>query len=238
MIHRLRTQAICCLLAIAATTGCSMGKSGSWNFAKSLNPRHAFGKKQDEIVEPQVPTRLVSTWTETTLHRTGEQGKRGFGGRLLFFNHEGEDAIRVDGQLVVYAYDENGRAAHETHPTRRYVFPADQFVRHESSTNLGASYSVWIPWDAIGGEQKNISLIARFEPKGGALIVGDQTRHLLPGTRTLATGKKAQTPDSVGNIQLTQFTQESKLTAPKTPTQSGVTSISLPTKSWAKRLGK
>ena len=232
-----------CLLLLGAVTGCSMGKGDGWRFTKALDIRRAVGLKNDELAPPQVPTRLVSTWTDTTLNRKGEKSQRGFGGRLLFFNETGEDPIRVDGQLVVYAFDENGRASHETHPTRRYVFPAEQFARHESEASVGASYSVWLPWDKVGGEQKNISLIARFEPKAGALVVGEQTKHLLPGVRMLAAGKTAPATTPIGEIQLTQFTQESKLQAPpesevissKAPS-SKVTSISLSRKNWTQRL--
>jgi len=185
-----------------------------------------------------VPTRLVSTWTDTVLHRQGEQAQRGFGGRLLFFNEESDDPVRVEGQLVVYAYDDSGRAAHETHPARRFVFPATQFVRHESETTVGASYSVWLPWDAVGGEQKNISLIARFEPKAGPLVVGEQTKHLLPGVRQLASGGTAPATEPIGKIQLTRYTQESKLQAPeRTAGQPApVTTIALSRKSWEQRL--
>ncbi len=226
-----------CLLLLGAVTGCSMGKGDGWRFTKALDIRRAFGLKKDELAPPQVPTRLVSTWTDTVLNRKGETSQRGFGGRLLFFNEETEQPVRVEGQLVVYAFEENGRAAHETHPTRRFVFPAEQFVRHESETEVGASYSVWLPWDKVGAQQKNISLIARFEPKAGPLIVGEQTKHLLPGIRSLASGKTAPAIKPIGEIQLTQFTQESKLQAPALKQRPHVTSIALGGKSWEQRLG-
>ena len=124
---------------------------------------------------------MVSTWADTVLHKAGEKPVRGFGGRLVFFGQESDEPVRVDGQLVVYAFDESGRELHDTQPTRKFVFPAEQFVRHESESKLGPSYSVWLPWDEVGGEQKNISLIARFEAKNGPLVMGEQTRHLLPG---------------------------------------------------------
>ena len=224
-----------------------MGKGEGWRFTKALDIRRAVGLKKDKLAPPQTPTRLVSTWTDTVLHRKGEKSKRGFGGRLLFFNEGAEDSIRVDGQLVVYAYDENGRAAHETHPTRRYVFPAEQFVRHESEAKVGASYSVWLPWDAVGGEQKNISLIARFEPNAGPLVVGEQTKHLLPGVRQLASGLAAgktvaPATQQVGEVQLTQYTQESKLLVPVTNialpqnARPQATTIALGRKSWEQRL--
>ena len=232
-----KTQSFVYLLLLVAVTGCSMGKGDGWRFTKALDIRRAIGLKKDELAPPQVPTRLVSTWTDTVLNRKGETSQRGFGGRLLFFNEETEKPVRVEGQLVVYAFDENSRAAHETHPTRRFVFPAEQFLRHESETEVGASYSVWLPWDKVGGQQENISLIARFEPKAGPLIVGEQTKHLLPGIRNLASGKTAPATKPIGEIQLTQFTQESKLQAPMLNRRPQVTSIALGGKSWEQRLG-
>nr|MBA3480181.1 hypothetical protein [Pirellulales bacterium] len=144
--------------------------------------RRAVGlKKDDEKPEPQVPSRFVATWTETVLNTAGQKPLRGFGGRIAFFKQASEDPIRIDGQLVVYAFDETSRPSHETHPTRKYIFPADEVVRHESDSKVGTSYSFWLPWDEVGGSQRNISLIARFEPKGGPIVIGEQTKHFLPG---------------------------------------------------------
>jgi hypothetical protein len=89
--------------------------------------------------------------------------------------------VRVDGQLVVYAFDETNRKDYETQPTRRYIFPADQFQVYESNNQLGPSYSIWLPWDEAGGPQRKISLIAKFEPKDGAPVVTEQTNHFLAG---------------------------------------------------------
>ena len=222
------------LTIVGLSLGCASGQQEGWNFVHSLNPRNLMGK-QDEVAPPQIPTRLVSTWEDTVLNRVGKKPQRGFGGRLLFFNEESDDPVRVDGQLVIYAYDEHGRADHETHPTRRYVYPAENFALHESECQLGPSYSIWLPWDELGGEQKNISLIARFEPKGGVLIAGDQTRHLLPGTRQLADGETAPPVQPVGEIQLTEFTQQSEIAAPAQGSPKPI-SIALSQASWQKRL--
>lgn len=216
------------------------GKSDGWKFTKALDVRNAIGLKKDKSAAPQIPTRLVSTWEDTVLTQVGKKPQRGFGGRILFFKDGTEDPVRVDGQLVVYAYDEAGREPHETHPTRRYVFPAEQFVQHESECQLGASYSVWLPWDETGGEQKNISLIARFEPRDGPLIAGDQTRHMLPGTRLLASGETSKPVEKVSDIQLTEFTETSKLQQPAklggAKPSPRVTSIALSRATWEKRL--
>jgi hypothetical protein len=169
------------LLGLTGFIGCQSVQSdiskptSRWDFPKTIG----WGEKKPE--PPQVPVRVVSTWKDTVLHRTGKKPMRGFGGRLIFFGQDKEEPVRVDGQLVVYAFDETCRPQHDSSPTKKYIFPAEQFVRHESESKLGPSYSVWLPWDAVGGKQKNISLIVRFEPRGGSYVLGEQTRHLLPG---------------------------------------------------------
>jgi hypothetical protein len=180
MNHSLRRLAPLVVLLLASSAGCSLGGGNKWKFA-SWDVRRAVGLKKDAKPDPEVPARLASTWTEAVLNRAGEKPKRGFGGRLTFYNNKVQDPVRVEGQLVVYAFDETNRKDYETQPTRRYVFPAEQFSIYESANDLGASYSVWLPWDDAGGPQRKISLIAKFEPKDGAPIVGEQTKHLLAG---------------------------------------------------------
>ncbi len=69
---------------------------------------------------------------------------------------------------------------------KRFEFTPEQFTRHFSQTDLGASYSVWIPWDAIGGEQRRISLVASFKTVEGKLVQGIPATILLPGSSTEA----------------------------------------------------
>jgi hypothetical protein len=191
-------------LVAAACCGCASESKKKWKFA-SWDVREAIGlkEKEPEKPEPETPTRLVATWTETVLNTSGEKPKRGFGGRIAFFTRDTSNPVRVDGQLVVYAFDETSRPSHETHPTRKFIFPAEEFVRHESESALGPAYSFWLPWDEVGGPQRNISLIARFEPRTGPIVIGEQTRHFLPGTGLddskpqFATGERSAVVDAV-----------------------------------------
>jgi hypothetical protein len=130
---------------------------------------------------------MVSTWTDTVLSQQGKKPQRGFGGRLIFYAEDEEKPVVVDGQLVVYAFDETGREPSDNKPTRRYVFPPDQIPLHMSKSDLGATYSFWLPWDEAGGAQTEVSLICRFEPKGGSVITSEQTRQRLPGSIAPAT---------------------------------------------------
>lgn len=168
-----------------------------------MNPLKAINDK--DVVEG-VPDRVVCTWSEAVLHKEGE-GTRGFGGRLFFYNRQSDAPIRVDGQLVVYAFAEQGRMDADNRPTKRFVFPIDQFKKHEGMTDLGTSYSVWLPWDAAGGEQAEVSLIARFEPsQGGGLVVSEQARQRLPGTAPKETMLAQKSIDS--RVERTSFTTD------------------------------
>jgi len=138
-----------------------------------------------EAEEPaETPAKVVALWTNAVLQQPNRPPTRGFSGKLMFFAARENKPVPVDGSLVVYAFVEEGRAASEVKPDRKFVFTPEQFAGHYGKSKLGHSYSVWLPWDEAGGPQTEISLIARFTPTEGATIVGEQTKHVLPGATT------------------------------------------------------
>ena len=177
------------LAACLATGGCrstqEAGADGDFGAFGWLSKPLEWGAEEDEPREG-VPERVVATWTDTIRQQPGKPAERGFGGRVYFYDRTAEPIV-VSGRLVVYAFDENGRADTDHKPTRRYVFPAQTLARHMSQSEIGASYSVWLPWDGVEGPTTDVSLIARFEPlKGGGLVVSDQATERLPGRDAMA----------------------------------------------------
>ena len=126
-------------------------------------------------------TRVVSMWSDAVLSQADRLPTRGFGGRLMFYSPKSEKPIKVNGTLVVYAFDEEGRDPTNTKPDRKYVITPEQLAKHYSKSQLGDSYSVWIPWDDVGGPRQEISLIVRFIPTEGPVVLGEQTKHVLAG---------------------------------------------------------
>jgi hypothetical protein len=233
--NRLRTAAwappLLGLIALGMATGCAGKASTSkWSYA-NWDVKKAVGMKPEKP-EPELPERMVATWTDTTLSTAGQSAKRGFGGKLMFFKRDSEDPVRVEGNLVVYAFDETDRPDHETHPTRRYIFPMEEFIRHESDSTLGPAYSFWLPWDEVGGQQRHISLIAKFEPKDGAVVIGEQTRHLLPGLTLDPNADKPQVAKIVQteNGEQVRLVAYSGQAAAAVPADPGEHSVVAPTK--------
>jgi hypothetical protein len=159
-------------LSLVALSGCS-------HF--DLRKRIPWGEGEDGQL--QRPMKVIGMWTDTVMTSAGRAPMRGFGGRLMFYPSEDGKPCKVKGSLVVYAFDETHRDPTNLVPDRKYVFTEEQFARHYSKSSLGHSYSVWVPWDEAGGEQKEISLIVRFMPAQGGVVVGDETKHVLPGNK-------------------------------------------------------
>lgn len=168
-------------LALVAVLASSPGVAHAWGMPKMFSLDNTWPFRDKDKPQQGVPVRMVGAWTDTVMTQPGQKPQRGFGGRVTFFDKEGKKPILVDGQLVVYAFNEQGREPTDNKPTRRYVFPADQMPMHMSKSDMGASYSFWLPWDDVGGPKTEVSLICRFEPKGGGVVTGEQTHHLLPG---------------------------------------------------------
>lgn len=177
---------LCLILVVAG--GCrtpwggaeeAAASSDSGPFGQLSNPLD-WGTDKDEPRSGE-PERVVATWVDSVRQQPGKPAERGFGGRIYFYDR-GPDPITIDGRLVVYAFDEDGRDPTDHKPTRRYVFPPAQVVQHMSASEIGPSYSVWLPWGAADGVATHVSLIARFEPtQGGGLVVSDQAKQWLPG---------------------------------------------------------
>lgn len=132
--------------------------------------------------EPILPDRIVAVWSDTVLHQPGEPGLRGFGGRLFFYEGENKDPLEVDGGLAVYVFDADKLDPHSPTPERKFVFNADQFASHMSNSEMGCSYSVWLPWDEVGGPSRRLSIVARFEGRKGGTVISQPTIKLLPGS--------------------------------------------------------
>lgn len=131
--------------------------------------------------EPATPSRMVPVWTDTVLTRSGKQGVRGFGGRLIFYENSQQLPIHVDGSIVVYAWDDTDESAPDRPPDRKYVITAEELSAHYSESRVGASYSIWIPWDGVGGEHTKVSLVTRYIGSNGAELVSQPITAVLPG---------------------------------------------------------
>lgn len=182
---------VACLTPL--TSGC---KTADFNWSRKL-PWAEDRKVQETRF--QQPGRMAVVWTDAAYTEPNRPPARGFGGRIYFYNAQNQ-AIPVEGQLTVYAYDDSRKDKTAQVPDRKFVFSAEQFSKHFSETDLGASYSVWIPWGEVGGPQVELSLLPVFRSAAGHVVIGQQTMNVLPGPKTPPSSSKSHqiTPSQPG----------------------------------------
>lgn len=164
--------------------GCASLPEGSkWSLPNPLS-----SEPKEEKPYP-TPVKIASTWAPDVLSAPGKTSTRGFGGRLFFYDQKSR-AIPVKGELTIIGYVDRGIPGAPP-ITRRFAFTSEQLTNHFSQGDLGASYSIWVPWDADGGMQQPVTLVPTFTPEEGSPIKGVATRVVLPG----------ESPASISEVQ-------------------------------------
>lgn len=186
------------LLILCSTTllgGCaSMPSSENWKISKLF--------KKDDKPEPYPnPVRMAAMWTADTLSAPGKTTTRGFGGRLFFYNEKSQ-AVPVEGELQVVGYIEESDGLPPQ--TRRFAFTKEQFTSHYSQSDLGASYSIWVPWDAEGNPCQKVILVASFTTAEGKVVQGPPTLVALPGPSLEAFAASAKRRAGMTFSEMTQ----------------------------------
>ncbi len=218
-------------LGLALTASCISGCS-------SLNTKAETGKKS--IWSPktwfeeeyQTPASLAVIWSPDTLSVSGQPTMRGFGGRVFFYNEKSQ-SIPVDGDLVVHGFEKDARGAKDNPAADKSVpFSREELKSHFSPSELGASYSIWVPWDEEGGPRKELSLIATFKTADGKVVQGAPAKLFLPGKTPEGT-EELPTPKSPMQQVSYKRSSQPAMYAPPARNTTGVrtTTIAVPRES-------
>ncbi|MDR2114865.1 MAG: hypothetical protein LBP87_00635 [Planctomycetaceae bacterium] len=145
----------------------------------------------------KTPTKMVDVWN--TYAQTTPEGKifRGIAGRIHFYNdYKKKQAVKVDGNLTVFIFDGNEKDPAHAKPLKIYQFKSETLGKHYSYKKpLGHGYDFFLPFDEIGGEEKNLCVMTRFD---------DQLEHALVLSHPVVTvlkGTKREIPEAENAVQ-------------------------------------
>lgn len=182
--HRLLTVTVFnILLLVALSVGCKSYTSPSFlPFSDKSTSESKSEKKQEkeEKIEYGIPTSIAVVWVDSVLTPPGRPSVRGFGGRAFFYNEDGE-AVRVDGDFVVYAYNDTNDRLKSNVPDRKYVFRSQELQGHHTDSEFGPCYNFWVPWDQVGGERTTVTLLPQLVLAPDQKVQGMQSVNVLPG---------------------------------------------------------
>lgn len=178
------------------------------------------------VEEYQKPASVAVIWTPDILAVAGQPPQRGFGGRVFFYNDKMQ-AVPVEGDLTIHGFDGLRR---KTEPKaaiadKKFSFSAEQLVSHFSPSELGASYSIWVPWDNAGGDRQEVNLVATFKSEEGAVVQGAPAKLVLEGSAPEGLASKSlKTP-----MQTVSYRHSvTPSNQPQAPSSLRTTTISVP----------
>jgi len=134
----------------------------------------------------KTPVEIVDVWSSYA--QTTPEGKiiRGMAGRIHFYDTQSKgQPVKVDGDLIVFVFDGNDSDPDHTKPIKIFQFDADTLDQHYSHQKpLGHGYNFFLPIDELGGEEKSLSIIARFDNSlTEGRVMGQPINTLLAGRR-------------------------------------------------------
>jgi hypothetical protein len=145
------------LVAAGSVAGC----------ASLLKP---FGGSKHEVVHA---TRANPVMETITLWEPGE-GRgldnlpaRGFAGQVLFFTYKHPTPARVDGNVTIYVFDNQGENEEQSRPLFQHTFSSEEWNALSLQTNLGTAYQLFVPYTRKGTHTAHCSLRIKFEPADG-----------------------------------------------------------------------
>ena len=103
-------------------TGCQTvhWSKGNWE-------SNSFWKRKAKETKTEFsrPEKITTIWKDAVYEENGIPRTRGFGGRVYFYDSENR-CVKVDGDLVVYSYDDTLTNGGHTNPDRKYVFKKEE----------------------------------------------------------------------------------------------------------------
>jgi len=173
---------LACLAMSIGLTGCT-GVKNSMRIGEKdslWNPVAKLRAEKEKETPPSEPETMVATWKQTVYESPDSVAVRGFAGRIFFYD-QSNNAVPADGDLIIYGYDDSNKDSGTDRADKQFVFRSTEFQTHKSDSGFGVSYSVWLPWEKVGGFRKPITLVPRFKTKEGKIIRAGQAQAILDG---------------------------------------------------------
>lgn len=160
-------------LAVATTllTGCA---SDNWFRLK----KEAFPTASAK--NPAV--RILAVWQVGEGQGPDGLTTRGFAGQIFFLDANDQIPAKVDGDVRVYVFDDQGTAEERDKPLHQFDYPRESWKVRMTTTKMGPAYVVFVPYTRKGSHKAVCSLRLRYTPaEGGPPLFSDMSQVSLPG---------------------------------------------------------
>lgn len=109
---------------------------------------------------------------------------RGFAGQLLFFEPGNDTPVLVDGDVMIYVFDDQGAPEEQSRPLHQFEFPGPIWQTFARDTNLGPAYQIFIPYTRKGGHYADCAIRVRLTGPEQLPVWSKLTNVPLPGRKS------------------------------------------------------
>jgi hypothetical protein len=125
---------------------------------------------------------------------------RGFAGQVLFFVKGQSTPVRINGDVRVYVFDDQGTADEQARPLHEFNFPAEAWNSYLTQTNLGPAYQLFVPYTRKGSHFAKCELRVRLTAQDRLPAYSKLAMITLPGRKSLP-GAIQQAAASAGSAE-------------------------------------
>jgi hypothetical protein len=131
---------------------------------------------------PQNPAvQIVCLWEQAEGRDPNGVPCRGFAGQILFLGNRQAKPVEIEGDVRIYLFDNVGTPDEQSRPLRQYDFDNESWKLHLTSTAVGPSYSVFVPYVRRGQANAQCALRVRLTPKDGPTLFSEFSSLPLKG---------------------------------------------------------
>ena len=100
----------------------------------------------------------------------------------MFFSSGHIEPVKVEGEVRIYVFDEEGVNGDPSLPVHQFDFPAAAWNTFLRPSNLGASYQLFVPYTRKGMHEAACTMRVRYTPEGGLPVYSRLATVSLRGT--------------------------------------------------------
>jgi hypothetical protein len=108
---------------------------------------------------------------------------RGFAGQILFLANKGGTPVKVNGEVSVYVFDDQGTLEEQARPLHHFKFDSLAWSQHLRVGTLGPTYHVFIPYTRKGTFEANCTVRVKLSPADGQPVFSDSCNIPLRGKK-------------------------------------------------------
>ena len=151
-----------------------------------------FGGDQFPKSGPNNPVvRILGLWQPMQGPGLQNETARGIGGQILFFDKNDEAPAQVDGDVMIYVFDDEGSEEEQARPIHQFHFSPGAWNTHLYKGSLGATYDIFVPYTRPGVQEAKCAIRVRYTPKGGIPVYSEMVNVILPGRKKPKQSKSA-----------------------------------------------